>query len=219
MPGRTGERVAVGFPQVGPCRQAVGPVGEPPRVVDVADVPVPRSQFVHEALEDTAVAEQLEPGFVVHLDPDHGRVARVPAQDGADHPFGVEQERGMGVVDLLAGTPRHPDAGVPLGGDLGVAPRQPRGRAYVGVPRMTEMPRSLAPSATGCSQSRSNAPSLGSPGRPHRFAHPDDRHARGGHQVKVSVQPARGLVLVVIRGPEQYPGRDRQRYLLSQFTP
>lgn len=36
------------------------------------------------------------------------------------------------------------------------------GTAYVGVPRITEMPRSCAPSSTGWSQSRSNRPFSGS---------------------------------------------------------
>src|SRR3712207_7788360 len=61
---------------------------------------------VHEPLEDPMVVEQHDPGLVVHLVADDGRMAGVPSGDLSDDAFRVELEGGRGVVDLLPAAPR-----------------------------------------------------------------------------------------------------------------
>src|SRR3712207_9073451 len=86
---------------------------------------------VHEPLEDPMVVEQHDPGLVVHLVADDGRMAGVPSGDLSDDAFRVELEGGRGVVDLLPAAPRCPLTGSELAGDLRVLPDQPR-RCCVG---------------------------------------------------------------------------------------
>ena len=196
--------VAVRRPQIGPGAELMGPVDEPPRLVQRLDVTVGLAQFVDEALEDAVVVEQQHPGLVVDLEADDGRVVGVPAEDLTDHPFGVELECRVGVVDLLPATPGHPLAGAGLAGDLGVAAGEPgRGRVGGGA----EDDRDAAPG--GAVEHRRQPfevePALlGLPGRPHRFADPDHREAGLDHQVEVGVEPWGRLIFVVVRRAEEH---------------
>ena len=106
-----------------------------------------------------------------------------------------------------------------LGGDLGVRARSHGGTAYVGVPRMTEMPRSCAPSSTGCSQSRSNSPSSGS--QVDHTDSPTRMTVKPGfrHQVEVAIQPVIRLVLRVIRDAIEHLFRQAGKAQVSLVIP
>src|SRR4029453_13133824 len=84
------------------------------------------TELIDEALEDAVVVEQQHAGLVVDLIADHRWMAGVARNDLADESFGVELERRVGVVDLLAGTPWRWMPGRGFGGDLRVTAGQPR---------------------------------------------------------------------------------------------
>src|SRR5665647_1727775 len=69
--------------------------------------------------------KRLQARFVVDLDADHSGVVRVPSDDGADDPIGVEPEGRVREVHLLARSPRDALPGAPFARYLGVLPRQP----------------------------------------------------------------------------------------------
>ena len=75
-----------------------------------------RAQVVDEPLEDAVVVEELGARFVVDLEADNSRVVGVASDHRADDPLGVEQECGVGVVDLLPGAPADPLTGARLAG-------------------------------------------------------------------------------------------------------
>src|SRR5215217_3210035 len=113
----------------------MGPIDQPPGLVDGIDGSIGVAEFVDEALEDSAVVEQQHARLVVHLVADHRWMVGVPGNDLANDPLGVELERRMGVVDLLPTTPRHRLPARRLTGDFWVLAGQPR-RSRVG--RRTE---------------------------------------------------------------------------------
>jgi hypothetical protein len=88
------------------------------------------------------------------------------------------------------------------------------GTAYVGVPRMTEMPTFVGAVQHRLEPVECEAAVLGFPGRPDRLADPDDGEVRVGHQVEVGlelfvgpyVRAVGGVVLVVVGSAEQHAG-------------
>jgi hypothetical protein len=196
--------VAVGRPQIGPVRQSVGPVHESPLVVERLHVAVPVPQAVHEPLEHPAVVQQLVPGLVVDLEPDHRRMTGVPLGDPADHPLGVEPEAGMGEVDLLSRAPADALTCPPLTGDLRIEPRQPR---RYGVRRGAEQDRDVTFVGTvedGLQPVQLEAPVLRLPGGPDRLPHPDHREVGRGHLIEILLETILRLVLVVVRSSEEH---------------
>jgi hypothetical protein len=169
---------------------------------------------VDEALKDALVVEEVQARLVVDLPADDRRVVGVPGDDLADDPFGVEAERGVREVHLLAGTPAEALPGGVLAGDLRVLAGQPRRH---GVRRRADDDGDAAlvgPVEDRLEPVEVEAPVLRLPGRPDRFAHPDHGEVGLGHQVEVGLEPfvgpqfgvVRGRVLVVVRGAEQDAG-------------
>lgn len=157
-----GLHVAVGRPQVGPGGQAVGPVDQAPFAVEGLDVAVLGAQVVGEALEDAVVVEELQARFVVDLEADDGRVAAYRATILRMIRSAWKRKAGwVKSTSWRAPQPmRSPVRRSPV--ISGYWRASHGGTAYVGVPRMTEMPRSWAPSSTGWSQSSAKRPFSGS---------------------------------------------------------
>ncbi len=205
-----GEGVPVRAPQLGEVREPVGPVGEAPLAVERLDVAVPLAQVLDERAEHALVVEEVETRLVVDLVADDGGVVGVAGDDGADHALGVEPEGGVGVVDLLACTPRDAFAGPVLGRDLRVGLLQPRRH---GVGRCAEDDRDAALVRAvehGLQPVQVELAVARLPGRPDRLAHADDREACSLHEIEVGPGPVLAVVLRVVGSSEEQAG-DRVR--------
>ena len=146
------------------------------------------------------------PGLVVDLVADHRRVLGVAGDDLADHPLGMEQERRVGVVDLLTRPPRHRLPGVRLAGDLRVGVRQP-GRGGVGGGAEDDPDAAgVGPVQHGFEPVEVEDAVARLPGGPDRLADPDDGEVRLRHQVEITLEVLRRrLVLEVVGRSEADP--------------
>jgi hypothetical protein len=184
----------------------VRPVREAPFAVEGLDVAVLRLEAAYEPLERAAVVEELHAGLVIDLEADHRGVVGVAGDDRADDPLGVEEERRVRVVDLLARAPGHGFAGAALGGDLGVRGLQPR-RDRVGRRAEDDGDASLVrPVEHRLQPVEVELVVTRLPRRPHRFADADDRELRVLHEVEILRRTVLAVVLGVIGGAEEDAG-------------
>jgi hypothetical protein len=144
---------------------------------------------VDEPLEDLVVRERDHAGLVIDLIADDGRVLRVAGDDLADDALGVEQERGVRVVDLLTCAPAHLLAAAQFDVDLGQLPDEPR-RCRIGGRSEDHLDPVLVRRVEhGREPLETELAVVGLPRRPDRLAHADDGEARLPHETHVLVEP------------------------------
>ena len=132
------------------------PVDESPLPVQGLHVAIGTAQVVDEGLEHALVVQQLETGFVVHLEPDHRGMVVVAPDDGADHALGVEAVGGVRQVHFLTGPPADALSRASLSGDLGILARQPQRYGVGGGTQHDGDPSRMRAVQDRLSQSRSN---------------------------------------------------------------
>ena len=177
---------------------------ESPLPVQGLYVTVGAAQVVDEGLEHALVVQQLETGFVVHLESDHCGMVVVAPDDGTDHALGVETVGGVRQVHFLTGPPSDALSRASLSGDLGVLARQPQGYGVRGGTQYDGDPSRTRAVQDRLQPVKVEHSVLWLPGGPGGLAHPDHGEPSFLHEVEVLVEPGGGLVLVVVRGAEEH---------------